>query len=200
MSTGRFTRRGLLKGGGCLAAALLLPTASRAAEDIVIIHMMSDTQGSRVGFDPIGVLIKPGQTIRWICDANVHTATAYHPKNANHSLRIPETAMPWDSQYLLPGQTFEVKLTAEGVYDYFCLPHEIAGMVGRIVVGKPTGPGALPFDYFKNDPAKRGWRNVPAIAQKSFPATADIMRSGRVALEANPAASTPMNMKNMEHP
>src|SRR5574337_719808 len=100
MGTGRFTRRGLLKGGGCLAAALLLPAARTMAEDVVVIRMKSDPQGSRVGFDPIGVLVKPGQTIRWVCDANVHTATAYHPKNANHSLRIPEAAASWDSGYL----------------------------------------------------------------------------------------------------
>jgi hypothetical protein len=27
-------------------------------------------------------------------------------------------------------------------------PHEMAGMVGRIIVGNPGGPGLLPFDYF----------------------------------------------------
>ena len=28
--------------------------------------------------------------------------------------------------------------TVEGVYDYYCVPHEHAGMVGRIVVGTPA--------------------------------------------------------------
>ena len=31
-------------------------------------------------------------------------------------------------------------------------------MVGRLIVGKPAGPGALPFDYFIADPQQRGWR------------------------------------------
>lgn len=195
MNAGRFTRRAVLKGGGTLAAALLLPATVRAADDVVVIHMTSDPQGSRVGFDPIGLLVKPGQKIRWVCDANVHTATAYHPKNSNHSLRIPDAAKPWDSKYLLPHQSFEVTLTEEGVYDYFCLPHEIAGMVGRIIVGKPTGPGSLPFDYFKSDPAKRGWRSVPKAAQDAFPSIADIMAKGRIALPVKAA----MSHMRMEH-
>src|SRR5574341_2040241 len=97
---------------------------------------------------------------------NPHTTTAYHPRNANHSLRIPQAATPWDSGFLLnPGDRFEVTLTVEGVYDYFCLPHEAGGMVGRIVVGVPGGPGTLPFDYFIGRPATRDWRPVPAAAR-----------------------------------
>jgi plastocyanin len=177
------SRRKVLETGGILLAGLLAPRSIAAAGgDVVVIQMNSDTQGSQVGFDPIGVVIQPGQTIRWVCTSNIHTATAYHPKNSQHSLRIPDGAEPWDSKYLFPGKAFEVKLTAEGVYDYFCLPHEIAGMVGRIIVGKPVGPGALPFDYFQNDPEKHGWRNVPKLAQAAFPAIADIMKEKRIPL------------------
>ncbi|MDA7965440.1 plastocyanin/azurin family copper-binding protein, partial [Ruegeria sp.] len=32
-------------------------------------------------------------------------------------------------------------LTIPGVYDYYCLPHEAAAMVGRIVVGTPDDAG-----------------------------------------------------------
>ena len=143
--------------------------------------MKSDPEGAHVRFDPIGLLIQPGQTVRWVIEANVHTTTAYHPANDRHSLRIPEGAAPWDSGYLVdPGQSFEVRFTVEGVYDYFCTPHEAAGMVGRIVVGRPAGPGMLPFDYFRSDPAKALWRPVPEVAQKSFPAVAEIVAQGRV--------------------
>ena len=40
-------------------------------------------------------------------------------------------------------------------------------MVGRIVVGKPGGPGTRPFDYYKGKPD--GWVPVPAVARKVFP-------------------------------
>lgn len=49
------------------------------------------------------------------------------------------------------------------------LPHEAAGMVGRIVVGRPGGPGTLPFDHFTGQPGTRDWRPVPPAAQTVFP-------------------------------
>jgi plastocyanin len=140
--------------------------------------MKSDLSGGVVGFDPVGVLLQPGQTVRWICDANVHTTTAYSPKNDNHSLRIPQQAKPWDSSFLLPGKHFDVTLTVEGVYDYYCTPHEMAGMVGRLIVGHPAGPGTLPFDYFKAE--GKHWKPVPEAAQKAFPSTAEIMQKKAV--------------------
>lgn len=151
-----------------------------AAEKRSEIHMKSDPQGAHVTFDPIGLLVSPGTSVRWICDANVHTTTAYHPRNARHSLRIPSAAEPWDSDYLLPGQRFEVTLTVEGVYDYFCTPHEMAGMVGRIIVGTAGGAGAEPFDYFKGMPEAKDWLPVPLAAQRTFPPIARILREGVV--------------------
>jgi plastocyanin len=157
-----------------LAAGIGLGTAA-GAPGVIEIHMRSDPEGGHVGFDPVGLLIRRDQRVRWVCDANVHTTAAYHPANERHPLRIPSRAEPWASDYLLPGETFEVVLTVEGVYDYFCAPHEHAGMVGRIIVGRPGGPGSLPFDYFKGSPAGRDWLDVPPEARAVFPAIAEIM-------------------------
>ena len=165
------TRRALLRAGGLVCAGFV-PRRARPAE-VLEIRMRSDPRGQEVWFDPIGVRIEPGQTVRWIMASpgNPHTTTAYHPSNGNHSLRIPEAAAPWDSGFLFkPGDTFDVTLTVEGVYDYFCLPHEAAGMVGRIVVGRPGGPGALAFDYFVDRPATQAWLPVPEAARATFPA------------------------------
>ncbi|MGH7211352.1 MAG: plastocyanin/azurin family copper-binding protein [Acetobacteraceae bacterium] len=170
----------MLEAGGVILAGLGLSAARcAAAESVVEIHMRSDLGGGVVGFDPVGLLIEPGQTVRWICDANVHTTTAYAPKYDHHSLRIPQNAQPWNSDFLLPGQHYEVRLTVEGVYDYFCAPHEIAGMVGRIIVGKAIGPGMLPFDYFKA--AHPDWMAVPPAAQAAFPSTQEILQRKIVA-------------------
>ncbi|HEX5453141.1 MAG TPA: DUF5602 domain-containing protein [Stellaceae bacterium] len=110
-------------GGGLLVSALPPPAIRADAPGALFeIHMKSGPSGAVVGFDPVGALLQPGQTVRWICAANVHTTTAYSPKNHNHSLRIPQGAQPRASDFLLPGQSFEVKLTVEGVYDYFCMP------------------------------------------------------------------------------
>jgi plastocyanin len=173
------SRRSLLRAAGAGALAGLLPPGglgAAAAAEIVEIRMRGNEDGSKVWFDPIGLLIEPGRTVRWISSdpVNSHTATAYHPGNGNHSLRIPEAAQSWDSGYLLPKEHFDVTLTVEGVYDYFCTPHEMAGMVGRIIVGRPDGPGTLPFDYFAN--ARKDWMEVPEEARPVFPAVDEIMR------------------------
>lgn len=170
------SRRTLLAAGASLVSGAAIRRSTRASgrPAVVEIHMKSDKLGTIVGFDPVGRLLEPGQRVRWVCDANVHTTTAYSPVNDNHSLRIPENARPWNSGYLLPGQRFEVTLTVEGVYDYFCASHEMAGMVGRLTVGRPTGPGALPFDYFVKEGKK--WQPMPPAAQKAFPGIDDIMR------------------------
>lgn len=145
--------------------------------------MLSSPRGEHAWFDPIGIRIAPGQAVRWVMASpgNPHTTTAYHPKNASHSLRIPEAAAPWDSGFLVePGATFEITLQVEGVYDYFCLPHEAAGMVGRIVVGQAGGPGALPFDYFAGRPGAQAWLPVPDAARAAFPSVAAILAHGVV--------------------
>ena len=163
--------------------APLFGTRVRDSVDPELIEMRSDALGSRVWFDPIGLYVQSGSTVRWVVRENVHTATAYHPNNDRHSLRIPDGAAPWDSGFLVkPGATFDVTLTIPGVYDYYCMPHEAAGMVGRIVVGKPVGPGAEPFDYWVGKPGTDGWRHVPDAAREVFPSVERILSEHRVHL------------------
>ena len=88
-----------------------------------------------------------------------------------------ETAAPWDSGFLVDrGATFETTLSVPGVYDYFCLPHEVAGMVGRIVVRQAIGPGALAFDYFTGRSGAADWLPVPDAARRAFPPIQRILR------------------------
>ena len=162
-------RRFFSGAGGLWLACAAAGVPARAAATAEI-RMRSDTDGAAVWFDPIGLWVEPGTKVRWVNESNVHTATAYHPMNDGHSLRIPEAARPWDSGYLVnPGDTFEVTLTVAGVYDYYCAPHEEGGMVGRIVAGLPSGAGSRPFDYFKTMTPVPPWRDVPDAARRNFP-------------------------------
>ena len=89
------SRRGFIQRGGAVVAGMALPSWWRApapAGKAVEIAMRSDPAGSKVWFDPVGLLVEPGTTVRWVVKENVHTTTAYHPKNGRHCLRIPEGA------------------------------------------------------------------------------------------------------------
>lgn len=157
-----------------MLAGLFLPVSAHAT-GAVRIRMFLDPDSGFVGFDPVGLLVAPGTRVVWENGAGVHTVTAYHPANGNHPLRIPAAAAPWDSGYLMqPGQTFARRLTVPGIYDYFCRPHERAGMAGRIVVGEATGPGARPLDRAGDR------RPVPAAVRRRLPAVATILAQGRV--------------------
>jgi plastocyanin len=131
-------RRIMQAGGGLLLLGLAYPRLAPAG-DVIDIELAGSGDGSHVWFSPRGLLIKRGQTIRWVNTeaGNVHTTTAYHPSNQSKPLRMPEGAKPWNSGYLMPGESFSVTFDTPGVYDYFCVPHEQAGMVGRIIVDAP---------------------------------------------------------------
>lgn len=165
----------------CLGAAALAAVAPSIAATVEV--KLVQTPEGRTYFDPAGIHIAPGDTVRWVQMSGFHSITAYHPRNDRHELRIPESAEPWDSDILLaaypkPGSTFEHVFTVQGVYDYFCKPHEMAGMVGRIVVGDPGhDPAVKPFGYAPD----RHWRPVPEAARHAFPPVAEILRKGTVA-------------------
>jgi len=165
----------------CFASAATLGDATPAIAATVEIKLVQTPAGETY-FDPAGVHIAPGDTVRWVQISGFHSITAYHPSNDNHELRIPVSAKPWDSGVLLADDpkraaAFEHVFTVQGVYDYFCKPHEMAGMVGRIVVGDPgDGPGTKPFAYA---PVER-WKSVPEVARAAFPTIDEIVEKGTV--------------------
>jgi plastocyanin len=167
------SRRTILGLGGGAAAVLAIAPSASPADDIVEIAMQGREDGSKVWFDPIGILIKPGQTVRWTNHnpGNSHTTTAYNPANFDRPLRMPKEAKPWNSDFLLPNESFSITLTVEGVYDYYCIPHEHAGMVGRIVVGRPDAD-----DWTKSADAG----DLPEAALKAFPDVDEILAKGAV--------------------
>lgn len=171
-----------------LLVALLVATPARAATFEVRAIMSRD--GSEVYFDPVGLRIQLGDTVRWIQVNGYHSVTAYHPANGDRELRIPEHAQPWNSGMLLgeypaKGSSFEHTFTVPGVYDYLCIPHEAAGMVGRIIVGEPAaGPATRAFGYASD----RQRKAVPGPAQQAFPAIPLIMEKGTVRARATAAA------------
>ncbi|WP_256401568.1 plastocyanin/azurin family copper-binding protein [Haloarchaeobius litoreus] len=83
-------------------------------------------------FDPVGLHVEPGTTVRFEIAAGAHSATAYEN-------RIPPDGSAFDSGVISSGG-YEYTFEEPGTYDYYCIPHKSVGMVGRIVVGNPGGP------------------------------------------------------------
>jgi plastocyanin len=166
------TRRAMTGLGGGMLASLALPRLPRAAEVVEI--TMNGDPGGEVWFDPVGIHVEPGSTISWLNrdPENRHTATAYHPRNLHRPRRMPRGVKPWNSGYLAPGQGFSVTLELPGVYDYFCIPHEEAGMVGRIVVGQPGPPD--------HDVHRERRAPLPPLARRGFPRVRQILEEGVV--------------------
>ncbi len=134
-----------------------------------VVEILMTQDATSAYFDPVGVWVEPGTTIRFVLGEGVHDSRAYHPDNAIQFSRIPEGAESWDSGILggLLDRTgiFEVTLTVEGVYDYFCAPHHAMGMVGRIIVGDPEASPARPVDELPFDAAKAVLPSVEEILE-----------------------------------
>lgn len=152
----------------CLLVSFLwLSLVSHAAAQLSgVVEIEMRTEGGRAFFEPVGVWVEPGTTIRFVRTGGVHDTRSYSPDNATGLMRIPEGAEPWDSGMLggllHPGSEFDVTLTVEGVYDYFCSPHEALGMVGRIVVGDADAAPAEPTDEIEHEAARAA---LPAVEE-----------------------------------
>jgi plastocyanin/uncharacterized membrane protein len=111
-------------GAGAVASTGFTRTAN--AQETPVVEMGSNY------FDPIGLRVDSGTTVRFELAGGAHSATAY-------SDRIPDGASAFDSGTISDG-SFEHTFETPGTYDYYCIPHKSIGMVGRIVVGSPGGP------------------------------------------------------------
>lgn len=98
-------------------------------------------------FEPAGLYVEPGDTVRFMAASPHHTVTAYHPLQGKPQ-RVPDGVEPFSSPMIPVGQTWEYTFDVPGVYDVWCGPHEQYGMVMRIVVGEASGPAlAAPEDF-----------------------------------------------------
>ena len=95
-------------------------------------------------FEPTGLFIQPGDTVKFNFVTPDHTITGYH---AAHGFvpRVPDGVDPFSSPLVPVGGYWLYTFEQEGVYDVFCGPHQIFGMAMRIVVGSATGPGTSPI-------------------------------------------------------
>lgn len=94
------------------------------------------TMTDRLLFAPDTVVIRAGSAVRWT-NASVlpHTVTADPAKAARaDNVQLPTGAKTFDSGDMPQGAVFVHTFTVPGTYRYVCIPHELAAMVGVVVV------------------------------------------------------------------
>lgn len=151
---GQGSRRSLLRGLGLAGVMALGVSIGGCNYQAIINSLIGLKNSSRISvggpqgefaFFPDRLQVALGEKVTWELRSGGHTVTAYHPLNFNiYQSRIPDGSEPWDFDLLAAkkGTSFSWVPKVEGIYNYFCRPHESIGMVGAIVVGRPLpGPG-----------------------------------------------------------
>ena len=156
--TAATSRRGLMRGvAGAVGAGAAASAGTAVGSDVArgqATRTIDMTDG--LIFDPASATIPPGTTVVWENVGSVgHSVTAYED-------RIPEEAAYFASggfesesaardgypaQGDVPGgESYEHTFETVGEYEYFCIPHESAGMVASITVeeGAPVEPTPEP--------------------------------------------------------
>lgn len=98
---------------------------------------------NQLRFLPDTVRIAAGETIRWRNTSDVlHTVTADPGLAADASnVTLPQGASTFDSGNIAPGEIFEYTFSVPGTYQYICVPHELVGMIGWVIVSESKTDG-----------------------------------------------------------
>lgn len=151
-------------------AAAVLPAAAKAddattatettADTAPVVHEVQmlnkhpENPKQRMIFLPDIVRAKPGDTIKFI------SASKGHNSKSDENM-LPEGAEAWASKV---NKDFEVTLTTEGTYGYYCTPHRTMGMVGLILVGDPSSNYEAAKSAKQKGKAKKVYKDIFARA------------------------------------
>jgi plastocyanin len=90
--------------------------------------------GTEFTFDPVGLYVDSGSTVRFNMRSGSHQIRGYH-REYGRTHRLPDGVPPLGSDLLTEGSYWLYTFETRGVYDLYCQPHEYYGMVMRVVVG-----------------------------------------------------------------
>jgi plastocyanin len=109
----RFGR--IVLGASMIGLSACLPRESHRYEVNILLSQ------SRSHFEPGGLEIPAGSTVVWQNRSIYPQTVTCDPAKArgNPNVSLPQSASPWDSGVLYPGQTWEYKFSTAGEYLYF---------------------------------------------------------------------------------
>ena len=125
-------------------AAKVAPPVKPAHEVQALIRPREDVPIPEFFFEPAGLYVEPGDTVKFTMATPHHNVAAYHPQ-FGFARRVPQLVPPFSSPMFPAGGYWLYTFEKEGVYEMHCAPHEVFGMVMRIVVGEASGPAAVPL-------------------------------------------------------
>lgn len=87
-------------------------------------------------FVPASVTIKVGETVTWRSKSVLIHSVTTDPKRVQKvtNVQSPPGVAPFDSGTIASGKSWSHRFDVAGEYRYCCVPHEILGMVGTLVV------------------------------------------------------------------
>jgi len=86
-------------------------------------------------YEPADLTIRSGTTVTWTNESDfVHTVTTNSALLQDGSLVSSPAGEEFDSGNIAPGASWSHTFATPGEYRYACIPHELAGMVARLVV------------------------------------------------------------------
>jgi plastocyanin len=106
------------------------PAALRTGDEVEV------TMNDALQFVPDTIWIREGQTVVWTNPTPVpHTVTA-DPDAVRDpdQVLLPQGAETFDSGNMFTGDEFRHTFTVPGEYRYVCVPHDMVGMVGTVIV------------------------------------------------------------------
>lgn len=156
----------------------------------VPIRAIAQALTNAVGFhyDPAGLVVEPGDLVLFNAETPDHSVSAYHELHGRQN-RVPEGVGPMTSPMVPVGGFWIAHFETEGVYDLYCPPHQLFGMVMRVVVW--DGSGDVPDLSVENTGRPPGRENllphVLAGLDPNLPSSAEALESDALA-PANIAA------------
>lgn len=124
-----------------LTLAIFVPSAFAASHQV-----------DQIGFTfvPADLTIDVGDTVEWVHSIGVHTVT-----HGTDDLTPPLSDKLFNAPLTADSTTFSFTFDETGVVDYYCQPHRLFGMIGRIIVGDVTAAG--------DDVETSSWSQVKAL-------------------------------------
>ena len=98
---------------------------------------------SDIAFSPKKLRVPAGTTVTWANGKIGHSVTAYEEKIPDEAAYFASGGFDGEAAArkaypskgnIPPGESYQHTFEAPGTYEYFCIPHESAGMVGTVEV------------------------------------------------------------------